>query len=334
MSIPRVVYFNIDGGLDYENSLLRKWGHSGKLELVEAKASGGGPESFIEAAREADGAVVEYLSLDRAVLGALPSLRIVSVQSIGYNNIDTAAASEFGIAVTNAPGFCVQETALHTLGLLVDLARKITFLDRSVRAGSWNPLLGPLPRRLSGLTAGLVFFGGIPQRLAPALKAIGLRVMAWAPTKSAEFLGAFGVEKADTLDSLLEAADFVSLHTPLFDQTRHLISDRELGLMKPTAFLINTARGAVVDEPALVRALRSGAIAGAGIDVIEDEDSETSELFGLENVVITPHAAFVSEESFREAREICLRQQVQLLVENRRPDCVVNSFGESDGQGK
>jgi D-3-phosphoglycerate dehydrogenase len=269
------VYFNVDGGLDYEHSLLRRWGVEGRLEIEEVKAARSSPEAFAAAASQADGAVVEFFQVTREVLVQLPRLRILSLQAIGHNNIDSAAAAELGIAVTNAPGFCVEETALHALGLLVDLARKITFLDRSVRAGYWDPLLGPVPHRISGLTAGLVFFGGIPQRLAPALRAIGLRVVAWAPTKSAEFLARFGVEKAETLEELLTASDFVSLHTPLVEATRHLISDRELALMKPTAFLINTARGAVVDEAALARALRSGAIAGAGIDVIEDEDSET-----------------------------------------------------------
>ncbi|MDR1833775.1 MAG: C-terminal binding protein, partial [Propionibacteriaceae bacterium] len=218
-----------------------------------------------------------------------------------------------------------EEGALHTVGLLIALVRKISFLDRSVRAGKWDPILGPLPQRVTGKQIGLVFFGGIPKKMVPMLKAIGLEVAAYAPTKTAEYLAEFGVSKIDTLEELLATSDFVSMHTPLKAETRHMIGADEFALMKPSAFFLNTARGAVVDEAALVRALRTGIIAGAGIDVIEDEDTEQSELFGLENVVITPHAAFVSEQSFAQAREMALSQLVQVLVENRRPDYLVNT---------
>jgi D-3-phosphoglycerate dehydrogenase len=325
MPVPTVIYFNIDDDLDYENSLLERWGVAGKLNLVQVKRSAAlAASDFVADVKQADGLVVEYFRLTGEILARLPHLKIAGVQAIGHDAIDVPAATELGIAVVNAPGFCVEEVALHTLGLLIDLVRSISFLDRSVRAGSWDPLLGPMPHRISGKTAGLVFFGGIPQRLAPMLKAIGLRVLAWAPTKSAEFLSSFGVEKAETLDELLTQSDFVSLHTPLIPETFHLIGERELALMKPSAFLINTARGAVVDERALVRALRANTIAGAGVDVIEDDTLEQSELFGLENVVITPHSAFVSAESFFSARKICLRQMVQRLVEGRWPDTLVN----------
>lgn len=160
--------------------------------------------------------------------------------------------------------------------------------------------------------------------MVPILQAIGLRVIVYAPTKSAEYLEEYGVEKVDSLDELLATSDIVSLHTPLLPETRHLIGKRELELMKPTAFLINTARGSVVDEPALVEALTTGQIAGAGVDVIEDEDTETSDLFSLENVLITPHAAFISEESLADGRRIALQQLVQRLVFNEAPENLVN----------
>jgi len=322
MSKAKVLYYNIDDTLEYENSLLEKWGIS-DMELVEVKDKEN-HKSFTEYASDADGVVVEYQQITREVMDRLPRLQIVSLQSIGYNNVDIPAATEHGICVTNAPGFCAEEVALHTVGMLIDLVRKISFFDRSVRAGQWNPLLGPTVHRITGKTIGLVFFGSIPKLMIPMLKAIGLKVIVYAPTKAKEYLAYFGVEKVDTLEELLETSDFVSLHTPLTPQTRHMIGEPQLKLMKPDAFLINTARGSVVDEPALVRALADGTIAGAAVDVIENEDTEKSELFAFENVVITPHAAFISEDSFYCAREMALEQLVLRLSKKQIPTHLVN----------
>ncbi|WP_062205274.1 C-terminal binding protein [Demequina salsinemoris] len=324
MAAAKVVYFNITDTLDHERSLLEKWGVADQVELVEATAPNE-DDAFVAAVEGADGAVVEYFEVTAEVMDRLPGLKAVGVQAIGTSNIDVASATAHGVTVVNAPGFCVEEVALHTVGMIIDLVRNISLLDRTVRDGKWDPMLGPMPHRISGKTIGLAFFGGIPQGMVPMLKAMGLEVLAWAPTKSVEFLADFGVGKAETLDELLERSDIVSLHTPLLPETHHLISERELALMKPTAYLINTARGKVVDEPALVAALREGRIAGAGIDVIEDEDGdESTELSTFDNVVITPHAAFLSEDSFLAAREISLRGLVERLVHGERPANLVN----------
>ncbi|PKQ30787.1 MAG: C-terminal binding protein [Actinobacteria bacterium HGW-Actinobacteria-2] len=326
----KVVYFNIDGDLDYERELLAEWGVADQIELIEVKAPDNAEDTFVTALTEAeaDGVVVEYYELGGAAMDRLPNLKVASVQAIGYSNIDADAAAARQIAVTNAPGFCSEDVALHTVGMLIDVVRKISFLDRSVRAGKWDPLLGPMPHRITGKKVGLVFFGSIPKLMVPMLKAIGLDVLAWAPTKTTEYLAEFGVTKVETLDELLTQSDFVSMHTPLNPQTKQLMGAAQFAMMKPTAVFINGARGAVVDEPALVAALRDGTIAAAAIDVIADEDNETSELFELENVVITPHAAFVSVESLNSAKEIALRQQVQYLVEGRLPENTVNAVTE------
>ena len=322
--MAKSVYFNIDDNLDYENSLLKEWGVE-DLELVEIKDKEG-KKSFVRhlQAEKAEGLVVEYEQVTKEVMEQLPDLKIVSLQSIGYNNVDTKAASELGICITNVPGFCAEEVAVHAVGMAMDLVRKITFLDRSVRAGKWDPLLGYKTYRMSGMTFGLVFFGEIPKKMAPILKALGMKILVYAPTKTKEYLADFGCAKAETLEELLANSDFVSLHTPLTPETRHMISEPRLKLMKKSAFLINTARGSVVDEPALVKALKEGWIKGAGIDVIEDETNETSELFKLENTVITPHAAFVSEDSFYDARKRALKQLVMLLSWNKAPEYLVN----------
>ncbi len=320
----KAIYFNIDDNLDYENSLLKEWGVK-DLELMEIKDKEG-RKSFVQYLQEekAEGLVVEYEQVTKAVMEQLPDLKIVSLQSIGYNNTDTKAASELGVCITNVPGFCAEEVAVHAVCMAMDLVRKITFYDRSVRSGKWDPLMGYKTYRMSGMTFGMVFFGEIPKKMVPILKALGMKILVYAPTKTKEYLADFGCEKAETLEELLKDSDFVSLHTPLTPETRHMISEPQLKLMKSSAFLINTARGSVVDEPALVKALKEGWIKGAGIDVIEDEANEVSELFGIENTVITPHAAFISEDSFYDARRRALKQLVMLLSWKKVPEHLVN----------
>ncbi len=318
----RVVYYNIVDRLDYENSLLKRW-KVDNLELIEAKDRSGG-HTFAEAAAEADGAVVEYEAVTRQVMEKLHRCKIIALQSIGYNNIDVRAATEMGICVTNAPGFCAEDVALHCVGLLVDLARNISYFDRKVRGGVWDYESAPAMHRIRGKTVGLVFFGSIPKAMVPMLKGLGLRILAYAPTKTAAYLSSFGVEKAGALDDLLRESDFVSLHMPLKEETYHMIGAEQLGKMKRTAFLINTARGSVVDEAALGDALQNGTIAGAAVDVIEDVEGHKTVLTSLENTVVTPHTAFLSEESFYKAREIALRQLVQRLVRQEPPENLVN----------
>ncbi len=323
--MAKVLYYNIDDNLDYENSLLKEWGIS-DIELIEIKDPKG-TENFVSHINEvkAEGLVVEYESVTAEVMDSCPTLKQVSLQSIGYNNVDIKAATEKGISVTNIPGFCAEEVSVHAIGMLIDLVRKISFYDRTVRSGKWDPLLGYKTYRMTGKTFGMVFFGEIPKKMVPVLKALGLKILVYAPTKTKEFLAEYGCEKAETLEQLLKESDFVSLHCPLIkDVTYHLIGEKELSLMKKEAFLINTARGSVVDEKALVAALKTGTIKGAGIDVIEDEANETSELFDLENVVITPHAAFISEDSFYDGRRRALEQLVQRFSKKVKPSTIVN----------
>ena len=323
--MAKVLYYNIDDNLDYENSLLKEWGIS-DIELIEIKDPKG-TENFVSHINEvkAEGLVVEYESVTAEVMDSCPTLKQVSLQSIGYNNVDIKAATEKGISVTNIPGFCAEEVSVHAIGMLIDLVRKISFYDRTVRSGKWDPLLGYKTYRMTGKTFGMVFFGEIPKKMVPVLKALGLKILVYAPTKTKEFLAEYGCEKAETLEQLLKESDFVSLHCPLIkDVTYHLIGEKELSLMKKEAFLINTARGSVVDEKALVSALKTGTIKGAGIDVIEDEANETSELFDLENVVITPHAAFISEDSFYDGRRRALEQLVQRFSKKVKPSTIVN----------
>jgi D-3-phosphoglycerate dehydrogenase len=314
--MKNILYYNTDGDLAYEKGLLEQWGVD-DLALYEVKDPNGSiglSESLHNI--NADGLVVIYDQVTEEIMKDNPSLKIISLQSVGCNNIDIEAANRYGVCVTNVPGYCADEVAEHTIGLMMDLARSITFLDRTVQNGSWDLKRTYPMHRLQGQTLGLVFFGAIPKKIAPIAKALGMRVLVYAPTKDAEYLRTYGCEKEDTLDGLLEASDFVSLHCPLIDGlTYHLIGRHELSLMKKDAFLINTARGAIVDEEALYQALIHHEIRAAAVDVIEDEANHKSRLFGLDNCIITPHSAFLSEESYYEAKRRCLYHLVERLSE-------------------
>lgn len=325
--MAKVLYFNIDDTLEYENGLLKDWGVD-DIELIELKDKAY-KKSFGEYVRDtkAEGLVVEYETVTNEVMEMCPDLKIVSLQSIGYNNVDIPAATKHNICVTNIPGFCADEVALHTVGFAIDLARKITFYDRAVQNGHWDPLVGYTTHRLRGKVFGMVFFGEIPKRMVPMIQAMGMDILVYAPTKSVEYLAEFGCKKADTMDELLAEADIVSMHCPLIPNvTYHMMGEEQFRKMKPTAFFLNTARGSVVDEPALVKALKEGWIQAAAIDVIEDERNESSELFGMENCLLTPHAAFMSEDAFYEGRRRSLEHLVQRLSKSRdgHPTNIVN----------
>ncbi len=325
--MKKVLYFNIPDTLDYERSLLHEWGVD-DVELTEIKDREYS-HSFAEyiARENPDGLVVIYDDVTAEILDTCPALKIISLQSIGYNNIDVGAATDRHVAVTNVPGYCAEEVALHTIGMAIDLARKITFLDRDVREGQWNPVAGYPVYRLTDKVFGMVFFGNIPKKMAAPLQALGLSVLVYAPTKSAEELAGYGCEKADSLDELLERSDFVSMHCPLIPGvTEHMMGAEQFHRMKESAFFINTARGAVVDEAALAQALKTGEIQAAAVDVIEDEEKAKSELIGLSNCIVTPHAAFMSEDSYYEERRRCLEHLCQRLSVKmkKRPEDLVN----------
>ena len=322
-SMKKIVYLNATEDLDYEKNLLREWGIS-DIELENVKDDN--PSNVADHLKDADGAVVIYDIIDENVLAKCKRLRCVSVQSIGYDNLDVEAGTKYGVCMTNAPGYCEEEVAEHTVALMLSLVSKVSFYDRSVRNGNWNPFMGYNTYKLSGKVFGMLFFGHIPKLIVPIVKALKMTVLVYAPTKTAEEIHDFGCEKADTLDVLLEKSDVLSIHCPLIEGvTYHLIGEKELKKMKNTSFLINTARGEVVDEKALVRALKEKWILGAGVDVIEDEKRGRSELFELlDNTVVTPHAAFLSEDSFYMARQIALEQQIQCLIAEKYPSNLIN----------
>ena len=230
-------------------------------------------------------------TIDAEALDAAHGARVFANYAVGFNNVDVAAATERGILVTNTPGVLTDTTADMAWALIFAAGRRIVEADRFTRAGrfeGWGPMLF-LGQDITGATLGIVGPGRIGTAVAQRAKGFGMRVLISGPNPSEEILGIADAEVS--LDELLRESDFVSIHVPLVEETHHLIGERELGLMKSTAYLINTSRGPVVDEKALVTALRDGVIAGAGLDVFEDEPALAPGLADLENVVIAPHIA-------------------------------------------
>ncbi len=263
--------------------------------------------------------------IDRAVVAANPKLRHIAAQSITPSNIDVAEATRRGIPVTVVPPVTTEATADLAFGLMLAAARRMVEGDRLVRAGKFpggqsRHLLGAI---VHGKTLGLVGGGGLIGRaVARRAQGFAMRVLYWTPRRKPESLEReFGLEYVP-LDRLLREADFVSIHSPLNAETRHQIGARELSLMKKTAFIINTARGAIIDETALVRALKAKRIAGAGLDVFEHEPKVAADLKRMNNVVLNPHLGSATREVREEMANIVVDNIEALLGGRRPPNCV------------
>ena len=321
--MPRIAYLGSAVPLDLERRMLGELGRD-DVEVYEVDSDNAGRPAR-GSLSGADALVIEWGKADARTFVAAPQLRCVSMMAIGHDNIDDAAATAHGCWVTNVPDYCTYDVALHTLGLIVDLYKKITWFDRQVRDGVWDDMAGYDAPRPQGQTAGLVFFGSIAQALTPMLKSIGMEVMAYAPTKSPAFLASHGVAKAESLEELLEKSDVVSLHCPLVDVTRDIICVRTLRLMKPTAFFVNTSRGGCVVEEDLAQALTDGTIRAAAVDVKRDETNAKSPLVGLDNCIVTPHCAYHSSDSYTERRTRALKNALEAL-DGLKPGDAVNEL--------
>ncbi|MEN2999175.1 MAG: glyoxylate reductase [Acidilobaceae archaeon] len=286
-------------------------------------------ELLLRKAREVDA----FLSLltDRIDCNLLSSsrLRIVAQYAVGFDNIDVKCATEHGIYVTNTPGVLTEATAEHTWALILAIARRIVESDHFVRWGewwrlstAWHPLM-LLGTELEGKTLGIVGLGRIGSRVAEIAKAFRMRVLYYDAERRRELEEKLGLEYKE-LDELLSTSDIVTLHTPLTPETRYLVNEERLRKMKRSALLINTARGAVVDTNALVKALREGWIAGAALDVFEREPLEPNHpLTALKNVVLTPHTASATAETRRKMAELAAENLIA-FSEGREPPTLVN----------
>ena len=264
-------------------------------------------------------------AIDQALLDACPDLRVVSNVAVGYNNVDVAACTRRGVVVTNTPDVLTDTTADFAWALLMATARRVVEADRYVREGrfqQWEYML-LLGGDVHGKTLGVVGFGRIGRAMARRAQGFGMRVL-YQDAVAADAVAERELHATRTdLATLLRESDFVSLHTPLIPETRHLINARSLRTMKKTAYLVNAARGPVVDEAALVQALREGWIAGAGIDVFEDEPKVHPGLIGLPNVVLAPHIASASFETRLKMATLAVENCLAVL-EGKTPPTPVN----------
>jgi D-3-phosphoglycerate dehydrogenase len=308
-----------------------------RIELERCRATltaieGQQPDEILAAAADCDALLIVSSKVPGTLIKGLTRCRVLARLGAGVDRIDVATATRCGIVVSNVPDFCLAEQAEHVLALLLAWSRRLTYMTDAMRRGDWSARHHPGVHRLAGQTLGLVGFGGSARAVAARAQGFGLRLLAWArnPAKHAEPARAAGCALVE-LDRLLQESDFVSIHLPLSDETRHLLDARRLALLKPTAVLLNCARGAIVDETALVAALRDRRIAGAGLDVFEGIDVFAAQhgpaqhpLLELDNVILTPHCAGSSVESTRESKIRGVRNAADVLL-GHWPQHVVNA---------
>jgi D-3-phosphoglycerate dehydrogenase len=271
------------------------------------------PERVLEHAADADALVMSWVPMTRGVIDQLRRCRVIARFGIGVDMIDLDAATQRGILVCNTATYCLDEVSNHAVGLLLMLNRGLLADVDAVRSGHWSRVGAPPPRRLTGQRLGLIGLGHIGRLVARKARGLGLEVVAFDPylrQSTSEVDGTPLLELAE----VLRTADFVSVHCPLNASTRHLLGAAEFQVMKPTAFIVNTARGGVIDQAALTDALASGRLAGAGLDVFETEPLPLDDsLRQLNNVILTPHSASSSVESSAECRRVAVEHVVTVL---------------------
>ncbi|MBV9580146.1 MAG: C-terminal binding protein [Chloroflexi bacterium] len=271
-------------------------------------------EQYARLLADADAVVCFRMPVDRRAVEAAPKLKVAVRAGVGYENFDLGAFAQRGIPACNVPDYGSEEVALHALSLMLALRRRVVFFDRTLREGYWRGAPGNLPMwRLTNQTAGVIGLGRIGKQFARRARVLFGTVLACDPYIPAEEFAAAGVESVG-LDELLRRSDNVTLHVPLSTRTRHIISARELGLMKSVAVLVNTSRGAVVDQLALAEALNAGTIEGAACDVWEYEPAQLSHpLFACDNFIGSPHVAGLSVEGTIDNRTKQAEEVVRVL---------------------
>ena len=296
------------------------------LPMLSGVAEVVGPGADLADLSRCDGALDPGARWDAARMDCGDRLRVISRIGVGYDNIDVGAATLRGIQVCYTPHGPTVSTAEHAIALIFAAAKTVAYADRDVRAGRWQRAFRTVKgMELRGRVLGLVGAGRIGIEVSRVMRAVGMRVLVYDPALTAERAREEYVERAGSLESLLSAADVVSLHAPATTETRHLINAARLAWMRPGSILVNTARGALVDERALAEALRSGHLAAAGLDVFEREPVEASNpLLDLENVVLTDHIASHTWAGHHRLYEMAVTQLLQVL-RGEQPDCPLNS---------
>jgi D-3-phosphoglycerate dehydrogenase / 2-oxoglutarate reductase len=311
---PLVVICGLDhANIAEEQDVFAKAGL--RFQVVVARSDA----EYLERCREADGLLIQYGDVTRRVLEGLPRVRVLVRYGVGVDGIDLAAATDHGVPVVNVPDYGTDEVANHAVALLLALARKIARLDRQTRGGGWDVFrIGPVTR-LAGQTVGILGCGRIGSAVARKLSGFDVRLLGCDP-----YVETFppGVQPV-AFERLLAESDYLTIHCPLTDETRHAFDAESLGWMRPTSMLINTARGGIVDTAALTDALQQGFLAGAGLDVLEEEPIDpASPLLRMEQVIVTPHAAWYSEEGRSDLKRRAAEEAVRVLRGARPRHCV------------
>jgi D-3-phosphoglycerate dehydrogenase / 2-oxoglutarate reductase len=279
-------------------------------------------EEVAAACKEADGLIVTYAKVGRKALAAMPNLKIMVRTGVGYDSLDVPAATERKVMVANVPDYCISEVADHTLALLLAWWRRIGELDQQVRTEGWGAPIKPV-YRLEGKTLGVLGMGRMGQAVAARARGFDLRLLGYDPYLPDASFAALGVERV-ALDRLFSESDIVTVHSPLTDETRGIIGEKTLRLMKPTAVVVNTSRGGLINTDELAAAIRQGQIAGAALDVLETEPLPMDHpIRSLPRVLLTPHAAWYSEQSEPELRRRAARIVAQGL-RGERPKSLLN----------
>ncbi len=284
-----------------------------KLNPTFRMSKSANADDILAVAKDADAILVTYAKLTRDVLMQTTKCRAIGRFGLGVDNIDLPAAKEKGILVNYVPDYCIREVSDHAMALLLALIRKIPLSNKLVQSGRWEmPAVVPI-RRIEGTVLGLVGFGHIPRLIAPKAKAFGVKLLAFDPFAKPDIFKRAGVEQVD-FDTLLKTSDYISMHAPLTPATRGMMNADVFAKMKKGAYLVNTARGPLIDEPALIAALDSGHLGGAGLDVVATEPlAKDSALLGRDNVIISPHTAFYSIEALDELQSKCASDVARVL---------------------
>ena len=287
-------------------------------------ASSHDKETLKKECADADAVMLSFIEMDEELINSLQKCKVIVRCGMGFNNVDIPAATKRGIMVANVQKYCLDEVSDHAVALMLTLIRKTAYLSRLLREGIWDPAKArPIPR-LKDLTLCLYGLGGISSRFATKAKAFGMHVAAYDPFLPAEYFEQMGVERITEEDELFRRADVLSVHLPLNKSTAKIINADKLALMKPTALFLNLARGGLVDEEALIKALQDGKLGGAGLDVLADEfPSMDNPLFQMDNVIVSPHIAYYSEGSDVDLRNYAINQVIGAL-ENGAPEFFLN----------
>jgi len=284
-------------------------------------------DEIIEAAKGADAILTSAAQITRRVMEALPKCKVIIRYGIGFDTIDVDAATDNSILVVNIPDFCFEEVSNHAIILLLACAKKLILLNNGIKQGRWGEVsraLAPMGS-IYGQTLGVIGCGNLGRMTARKAQCFGLKIFGYDPYVDKSLTKEYGITLV-SLPELLKESDFISVHTPLNKETWHLIGEKEFKQMKPTAYFINTSRGSVVDEPALIKALQEKWIAGAGLDVFEKEPVDADNpLLKMDNVVVTPHSASYSDDAFKRLRT-SVGQEAARVLSGRWPKNVVNKI--------